>query len=91
MAKFEEIAVVVSQKEIAKDIFDLTIQTKDIAKHARAGQFISLYCNDGTKLLPRPISLCEIDRYTDIIGVSRYGKDALAAMLMNAQQMPTSS
>ena len=61
MAKFEEIAVVLSQKEIAKDIFDLTIQTKDIAKHARAGQFISLYCNDGTKLLPRPISLCEID------------------------------
>lgn len=61
MAKFEEIAMVISQKEIAKDIFDLTIQTKDIAKHARAGQFISLYCNDGTKLLPRPISLCEID------------------------------
>ena len=59
--KFEEMAVVVSQKEIATDIYDLTIQTKDIAKHARAGQFISLYCNDGTKLLPRPISLCEID------------------------------
>jgi hypothetical protein len=29
--------------------------------------------------------------YTDIVGVSRYGKDSLAAMLMNAQQMPTSS
>ncbi len=60
--KFEEMAVVVSQKEIATDIYDLTIQTKDIAAHAKAGQFISLYCNDGTKLLPRPISLCGIDR-----------------------------
>lgn len=60
--KFEEIAVVVSQKEIATDIYDLTIQTKDIAAAAKAGQFISLYCNDGTKLLPRPISLCGIDR-----------------------------
>lgn len=60
--KFEELAVVLSQKEIAKDIYDLTIQTKDIAAHAKAGQFISLYCNDGTKLLPRPISLCGIDR-----------------------------
>jgi hypothetical protein len=29
--------------------------------------------------------------YTDIIGVSRYGKNALAAMLANAQQAPTSS
>ena len=60
--KFEEMAVVVSQKQIATDIYDLTIQTKDIAAHAKAGQFISLYCNDGTKLLPRPISLCGIDR-----------------------------
>ena len=60
--KFEEMAVVVSQKEIATDIYDLTIQTKEIAACAKAGQFISLYCNDGTKLLPRPISLCGIDR-----------------------------
>ena len=60
--KFEELAVVVSQKTIAKDIYDLTIKTQNIAKNAKAGQFISLYCNDGTKLLPRPISLCGIDR-----------------------------
>ena len=60
--KFEEMAVVVSQTTIAKDIYDLTIRTKDIAAHAKAGQFISLYCNDGTKLLPRPISLCGIDK-----------------------------
>ena len=60
--KFEEMAVVVSQKQIATDIYDLTIQTKEIAAAAKAGQFISLYCNDGTKLLPRPISLCGIDR-----------------------------
>ena len=60
--KFEEMAVVVSQKKIATDIYDLTIQTKEIAAAAKAGQFISLYCNDGTKLLPRPISLCGIDR-----------------------------
>ncbi len=62
MAKFEEMAVVLSQTEIATDIYDIRLQTKEIAKEAKAGQFISLYCNDGTKLLPRPISLCEIDR-----------------------------
>lgn len=62
MAKFEEIAQVVSQKQLAPGIFDLTIQTTDIAKHAKAGQFISVYCADKTKLLPRPISLCGIDR-----------------------------
>ena len=34
--KFEEMAVVVSQKEIATDIYDLTIQTKEIAAAAKA-------------------------------------------------------
>jgi dihydroorotate dehydrogenase electron transfer subunit len=61
MSKFEEIAQVVSQKELAPGIFDLTIQTAEIAKHAKAGQFLSVYCADKTKLLPRPISLCGID------------------------------
>jgi dihydroorotate dehydrogenase electron transfer subunit len=62
MCKFEETARVISQKELAPGIFDLVIQTAEIAKHAKAGQFISVYCADKTKLLPRPISLCGIDR-----------------------------
>lgn len=60
--KFEEMAVVVSHKEIGTGIFDLVVKTNEIAANAKAGQFVSLYCNDGTKLLPRPISLCGIDR-----------------------------
>jgi dihydroorotate dehydrogenase electron transfer subunit len=61
MCKFEETARVISQKELAPGIFDLMLQTVEIAKHAKAGQFISVYCADKTKLLPRPISLCGID------------------------------
>ena len=33
-----------------------------MAAEAVPGQFISMYTNDGAKLLPRPISLCEIDK-----------------------------
>lgn len=60
--KFEERAVVVSQRELATGIFDLVIKTDKIADLAKAGQFVSVYSNDGTKLLPRPISLCGIDK-----------------------------
>ena len=60
--KFEERAVVVSQEQIATGIFSLVLKTKDIAAHAKAGQFVSVYSNDASKLLPRPISLCEINR-----------------------------
>lgn len=62
MEKFQEIATVVKQKELVEGIYDLTLQTKDIAAAAKAGQFVSVYSNDPSKLLPRPISLCGIDK-----------------------------
>lgn len=60
--KFQENVTVISQKQIATGVFDMVLQTKDIAAHALAGQFVSVYSNDASKLLPRPISLCGIDR-----------------------------
>lgn len=65
--KFEEIAVVVDQNALGSGIYDLTLKTKNIAKAAKAGQFVSVYSNDRGKLLPRPISLCGIDRDEDTI------------------------
>ncbi len=57
----KETAVVVSQEELAEGIFSMWLQT-NAAKEAKPGQFISMYTNDGSKLLPRPISICEIDK-----------------------------
>ena len=62
MEKLQEIATVVKQQELVEGIYDLTLQTKDIAAAAKAGQFVSVYSNDPSKLLPRPISLCGIDK-----------------------------
>ena len=53
---------IVSQEEIGKDIFSMWLQAEEMAESARPGQFLSLYTRDGSKLLPRPISICEIDR-----------------------------
>ena len=38
--KFQETVTVVSQKQIGTGIYDLTIQTKEIAAAAKAGQFV---------------------------------------------------
>lgn len=59
--KFQETVTVLSQKCIGTGIYDLTIRTKSIAAHAKAGQFVSVFSSDASKLLPRPISLCGID------------------------------
>ena len=62
MAKVKETAQVISQEQLSDDIFSMWIHTEAIASQAHAGQFISVYSNDGSKLLPRPISICEIDK-----------------------------
>ena len=60
--KFKEQAIIIRQEEIADDIYSMWLRTEEIAEHAKAGQFVSVYCNEGSRLLPRPISLCEIDK-----------------------------
>ena len=61
MTRKKEQVQIISQEQLAEGIFSMWIQT-EAAKAAKPGQFISMYTNDGTKLLPRPISICEIDR-----------------------------
>lgn len=60
MGKIKECAVVISQEKLATDIYSMWINT-NIAKEAKPGQFISVYTKNEAKLLPRPISICEID------------------------------
>lgn len=59
--KIKETCTVIGQERIAQDVYSLWLQTGRIASQARPGQFVSLYSADGSRLLPRPISLCEID------------------------------
>jgi len=52
--------IVISQKELAPGIFDLWIET-ELAQMAKPGQFVGVYPKSESTLLPRPISICEID------------------------------
>ena len=62
MSAVKMIAKVQSQEQLASDIYNLILEVPEIAKEAKAGQFVSVYSNDGSRLLPRPISLCEVDK-----------------------------
>lgn len=54
-------ATVVSQKEIAENIYDLWLET-ELALNAHPGQFVAVYPKNAATLLPRPISICEADK-----------------------------
>ena len=61
MEKKKEQAKVLSQEMLADGIYSLWIET-EAALEAKPGQFVSVYTKDASKLLPRPISICEIDK-----------------------------
>ncbi len=58
--KSKQTAVVISQEKLAEGIYDLWIET-GLAKEAGAGQFIGVYPKNAATLLPRPISICEVN------------------------------
>lgn len=59
--EFKESVKIIRQEQLSVDVFSLWIETKDIAVNAKPGQFVSVYSKDGSRLLPRPISICEVD------------------------------
>ncbi len=61
-----EYSEILFQEEIAPGIFSLGLRSA-AAKEAAPGQFVSLYVPDSSKLLPRPISICEIHRETEVL------------------------
>ena len=52
---------ILSVQELACDIFDMWIETS-IAKDAKSGQFIGVFPKNQATLLPRPTSICEVDK-----------------------------
>ena len=62
-------AVVTKIEALADDIYSLWMKEDTIAASAKAGQFISFFSKDGSKLLPRPISICEINKEEGLLRV----------------------
>lgn len=67
-SQIKETAVVHTQEMLAPDIYSMWIRT-EIAKSAGPGQFIAVYCKDGSRLLPRPVSICQTDGETGLLRI----------------------
>ena len=52
---------VVYNKQIAADTFEMKLETSKMAFEALPGMFINVALNNQSKLLKRPISICQID------------------------------
>lgn len=55
--------IVVNQKEIAKNIYELVLQGTLVQQMNEPGQFVHIKVAEGiAPLLRRPISICNVDR-----------------------------
>lgn len=50
---------VVDNQELTDGVYRLTFRDEYIASHARPAQFVDVYSNDPSKLMPRPFGVCE--------------------------------
>ncbi len=87
--KYKETVQVISQEKLADGVYSMWFQTKNIANDSQAGQFISIYCQDGSRILPRPISICEVngDRLRVVYRVVGKGTDEFSKY-QEGQQIP---
>lgn len=59
---FKKATKIISIDKLTEDVFSMWIQDDEIVVNAKPGQFLSLFSKNGNKLLPRPISICEIKK-----------------------------
>lgn len=61
MKKIEQ-AIIIKNDCYINNIYDMLLSAPEIANLAKPGQFINIYTSKSEMILPRPISLCEIDK-----------------------------
>lgn len=62
-------AQIVKTSVLANGICSMWIKEAEMAQNAVPGQFVSVYCEDKSRLLPRPISICEIDKAAGMLRI----------------------
>ncbi len=57
--KVQEQGIVLMQEQISEGIFSMLLGAGQIARLTAAGQFVNVYSGDKSRMLPRPVSICE--------------------------------
>ncbi len=62
MSKYISTCEVIKSEKLAEGVMSLWLRAENIVKDAVPGQFVNVYSNSKEKLLPRPISICDVDK-----------------------------
>jgi len=60
---------IISQEKLSNGIYSMWLSAEAMARQVKPGQFISVYSKDNSRLLPRPLSICETDANSGAIRI----------------------
>ncbi len=71
---------IIGNTAIASDVYKMIIKVPEISREIHPGQFLNVYLKNQSRLLPRPISLCEVqgDTVTLVYGIVGKGTTELS-------------
>ena len=78
---------IIKNEEISPGLFELTVDTPDIAGAATAGQFVNVYLPSAETILPRPISIAGVSGNALTIVYAVVGKGTKAMTGFGADDM----
>ena len=62
-------AEIIDNKHLVGDLYDMYISAPEETSRAKAGQFISFFTNNPAVIMPRPLSLCDIDQEKGVLRI----------------------
>lgn len=69
VSKKKVTATIISNKEITDSVYEMVFKAPQIAIDTKPGQFLNMYCKSDSTILPRPISICEVNREEGLVKV----------------------
>lgn len=57
----KSIVSIIKNQKIANNIYDMEFKSEEFSEISKAGQFVEIYLDDKSLLLPRPISICDVN------------------------------
>lgn len=67
--KGKKLVSIIANDAISTGVYQMVFQEKELARNASAGQFINVYCRSHSRILPRPISICQVDAKEGLVTI----------------------
>ncbi|QUI21940.1 dihydroorotate dehydrogenase electron transfer subunit [Vallitalea pronyensis] len=67
--KSKKTVSIIANEEIAAGVYQMVFREQEIAERTKPGQFVNVYCQADSRILPRPISICQVEPRAGLVTI----------------------